>query len=150
MTGKKSQEAAPAGPEQQVFVELIRTSSEKMAGMSRLLKDHGLSEPQYNVLRILRGAGKDGLPCRQIAGRMLTRLPDITRLVDRLEKAGHADRVRSEEDRRIIRVRITPRGLRLLSGLDTPVSELHRDQFAHMTRDELRRLGELLTRAREG
>jgi DNA-binding MarR family transcriptional regulator len=144
----KKRNAGKIPLDQQVFVDLVKTESQKMAELAALLKKYDLSEPQYNVLRILRGSGSEGLPCRQIAGRMLTRLPDITRLVDRLETGGSAKRIRSEQDRRIIRVRITAKGLRLLARLDAPVADLHRLQFSHMSRTDLRRLRDLLSRAR--
>jgi DNA-binding MarR family transcriptional regulator len=134
--------------EQRVFVHLVKTETEKMFELASLLRRHGLSEPQYNVLRILRGAGKEGLPCGRISDRMLTRLPDITRLVDRLEGAGYVARARPHEDRRVIVIRITAKGLRLLAGLDEPILQLHGEQFSELTNAELRELERLLIKAR--
>lgn len=134
--------------EQQVFINLVKTESEKMFELASLLKAYGLSEPQYNVLRILRGAGKEGLPCGQISGRMLTHLPDITRLVDRLERQGYVSRVRPDEDRRVILIQITARALKLLASLDEPVIQLHKRQFSRLTKTQLRELDALLVKAR--
>ncbi len=135
-------------PEQLAFVHLLRTQNEKLAELSALIKAHGLSEPQYNVLRILRGAGEEGLASGRISERMLTRLPDITRLVDRLERAGLVTRERVEGDRRVVVVRITPEGLTLLHELDGPIGELHKRQFSALTRTELAELIRLLRKSR--
>ena len=91
-----------------------------------MLKPHGLSPTQYNALRILRGAGDQGRACSEIAERMINRDPDITRLVDRLERRGFAVRSREGQDRRVITTRITPAGLELLQTLDGPVEEFNR------------------------
>ena len=134
--------------EQQLFTNLVKTEAEKMFEVAALLREYGLTEPQYNVLRILRGAGKEGLPCGQISERMLTRLPDITRLVDRLERDGLVSRVRPREDRRVILIRIKPKGLKLLDNLDAPMLELHRAQFSGLTKAEAREFKRLLEKAR--
>ena len=135
-------------PEMGVFVGLLLTADALKGPLVRLLKDNGLTEPQYNVLRILRGAGEP-LPCLEVAGRMVTRLPDITRLVDRLVDAGLATRSRCEEDRRVVFIKLTRKGANLLGKLDEPVLDLHRGLLGHMSRQELQDLGELLDRARE-
>lgn len=134
--------------EEQVFVNLVRTHAEKASAAASLLKPSGLSEPLYNVLRILRGAEDGILPSGEIAGRLLTRCPDTTRLIDRLEKEGHVARERPEGDRRVVLIRITARGLELLASLDEPVAEMHRRQFAALSKTELRQLGSLLAKAR--
>jgi DNA-binding MarR family transcriptional regulator len=139
---------APRSLETQVFLNLIKTEEEKSEGVRALLKAQGLSAPQYNVLRILRGAGGDGLGCQQISERMVTRLPDITRLLDRLESAGLVSRERGLDDRRIVRTRITDQGRELLLSLDAPVAELHRSQFAGLSREELLEFDALLEKAR--
>lgn len=135
-------------PEQEAFLNLLRTTDQLQAEFSRLFALHALSGPQYNVLRILRGAGGDGLPCLEIAGQMITRMPDITRLVDRLETAGLVERSRTDTDRRVVLVKITPGGLELLAKLDQPVLETHKKVMANLTEDELRELARLLTKAR--
>ena len=116
-------------------------------GLVSLLKTEDLSSNQYNVLRILRGS-PDGLPCGEIASRMITRDPDITRLLDRLEKRDLISRCRETKDRRMVMARITPEGLKLLGRLDDPVEEAHRRQLGHLGRERLRALTELLLAAR--
>jgi DNA-binding MarR family transcriptional regulator len=117
--------------------------------LSLLLKSEDLSSTQYNVLRILRGA-PDGLPCGEIGSRMITRDPDITRLLDRLEKRDLISRCRETKDRRMVMARITPEGLKLLARMDEPVREMHRSQLGHLGRERLRTLTELLQAARSG
>lgn len=119
------------------YVAVMRAANALQAGASNLLKVHGLTHNQYNVLRILRGAGDEGLTCGQIADRMLNRDPDITRLLDRLEKAGLAVRNRSARDRRAVVTSITEAGLRVLGALDEPISVLHRTQFAALDRSAI-------------
>src|SRR6516225_11715251 len=108
-----------------------------------VLKAEDLSATQYNVLRILRGA-PEGLACGEIASRMITRDPDVTRLLDRLEKRGLISRWRETKDRRTVMARITPEGLALLSRLDEPVQAAHRKQLGHLGRGRLRTLAKLL------
>ena len=134
--------------EQRAFVELLRTHSRLHEALSVPLKKHQLSEPQFNVLRILRGAGPGGLPCQAVAERMITRYPDITRLLDRLAASGLAERDRSHEDRRVVVVTATKKALKLLERLDRPVAELHKRQLGHMKRAELKELVGLLQKAR--
>ena len=133
--------------EQRLFVLLVRTASAKTFEVHALLRRHGLTDAQYNVLRILRGAGKSGLRCGQITERMLTRLPDITRLVDRLERDGYVTRARRDEDRRVIVIRLTPRGRQVLAKLDEPVRSLHVRQFSSLTSAQKRTLEQLLSKA---
>ncbi len=134
-------------PEEEATLNLARTADRLFAEGARLLKEHGITGSQYNVLRILRGEGK-ALPCLEIASRMITQLPDITRLVDRLEAAGLVVRSRTPEDRRVVLIRITDAGLRLLGQLDEPIKEMHRRQLGHLTREELAELNRLLVKAR--
>ena len=98
-------------PEEAAFLDLLRTTDMLSRGLVRVLKSEDVSPTQYNVLRILRGA-PDGLPCGEIANRMITRDPDITRLLDRLEKRGLISRCRETKDRRTVMARITPEGLK--------------------------------------
>src|SRR4051812_45775311 len=97
--------------EQEVFLNLMRTAEALAEGIDAVLKSAGVSATQYNVLRILRGAsaccGESGLACREIGERMVTRDPDITRLLDRMEKAGLIVRERAKDDRRVIRTAVT-------------------------------------------
>jgi DNA-binding MarR family transcriptional regulator len=112
-----------------------------------MLKVEDLSATQYNVLRILRGA-PDGLPCGEIADRMITRDPDVTRLLDRLEKRGLISRWREAKDRRMVLAGITADGLKLLARLDEPVTQTHRKQLGHLGKDRLRALAAMLEAAR--
>ena len=114
-----------ACPEEAAFLDLLRTAAQQMRGLIRVLKSEELSPTQYNVLRILRGSPQ-GLPCGEIGNRMITRDPDITRLLDRLEKRGLVSRCRESRDRRTVLTRITPVGLKLLARLEEPVLLLHR------------------------
>jgi DNA-binding MarR family transcriptional regulator len=132
----------PSTLETRAFLSLQRAADRLMTGLAILLKPTGLSPTQYNVLRILRGAGEAGLACHAIGDRLLTRDPDITRLLDRLEKRGMLARTRETHDRRVITVRITQEGLDLLAPLDSQVTELHRAQAAHLGEG---RLGELIS-----
>jgi DNA-binding MarR family transcriptional regulator len=134
-------------PEEAVFLDLLRTTDMLSRGLLTVLKSEDLSANQYNVLRILRGS-PDGLPCGEIASRMITRDPDITRLLDRLEKRRLISRCRETKDRRMVMARIKPEGLKLLGRLDEPVEEAHRQQLGHLGRERLRALTELLHAAR--
>jgi DNA-binding MarR family transcriptional regulator len=116
-------------------------------GLIHVLKAEDLSATQYNVLRILRGA-PEGLPCGEIAARMITRDPDVTRLLDRLEKRGLISRCRETKDRRTVMARITLHGLKLLGRLDEPVRSGHRKQLGHLGPGRLETLTELLLVAR--
>jgi DNA-binding MarR family transcriptional regulator len=133
--------------EEATFLDLLRTTDMLSRGLIQVLKTEDLSATQYNVLRILRGA-PEGLPCGEIAARMITRDPDVTRLLDRLEKRGLISRCRETKDRRTVMARITPQGLKLLSRLDEPVQAGHRKQLGHLGRERLRTLTELLRVAR--
>jgi len=134
-------------PEEATFLDLLRTTDMLSRGLARILKTEDLSATQYNVLRILRGS-PDGLPCGEIASRMITRDPDITSLLDRLERRGLISRCRETKDRRMVMARITPDGLKLLARLDEPVGDAHRKQLGHLGRERLRALTQLLHAAR--
>ncbi|HUI64942.1 MAG TPA: MarR family transcriptional regulator [Bacteroidota bacterium] len=134
--------------EENAFLDLVRTTELLSRGPERVLKGEDLSSTQYNVLRILRGA-PDGLSCGEIGNRMITRDPDITRLLDRLEKRGLTSRCRETRDRRTVLVRITPAGLTLLGRLDEPVQEAHRAQLGHLGEKRLKQLSEMLAGCRE-
>lgn len=137
----------PGNLEENTFVSLQRTADQLARNVEKVLREADVSPTQYNVLRILRGA-PEGLPCSEIGKRMITRDPDITRLLDRMEKRTLISRCRETEDRRMVLTRITPQGLRLLRDLDTPVSEIHRRQLGHLGREGLESLIELLEIAR--
>jgi DNA-binding MarR family transcriptional regulator len=134
-------------PEEAALLDLVRTCDLLSRGPAQVLKREDLSGTQYNVLRILRGA-PEGLACGEIASRMITRDPDITRLLDRLEKRALISRCRETKDRRTVMARITPEGLKLLARLDEPIREVHRKQLGHLGQERLRALAELLRLAR--
>ncbi len=127
-------------PEQELFLEIQRTADVLMRGLEELLKPSGLTQTQYNVLRILRGAGP--------AGRMVTHDPDVTRLPDRLESRQFIARNRSAGDRRVIRVCITAGALELLAALDQPVLDLHRSQLGPLGGERVRHMIDSLEQTR--
>lgn len=138
--------------EQEVYLNLCRAHERCTADFDRLFKRRKLSQAQYNVLRILRGSRNcsmhpHGLRVQLIAKQMVTREPDVTRLIDRLEKQGLAERKRCTEDRRVVYVSITDAGMDVLRELDEPLLQTHASQFSHMTREELVTLNDLLYRA---
>ncbi len=137
-----------ASTEEELFLNIIRTADQLGRFGMDLFKDQDLSSTQYNVLRILRGAGDKGLACGEIGERMVTRDPDITRLLDRLEKRGLVKRSREKEDRRVVTSRIAPAGLDLLKKLDEPVTALHRRQLGHLDAKQQETLIRLLELAR--
>ncbi len=143
------QQRRPFGSlEQEVYLNLLRTADALVGRAETTIKPAGLTHTQYNVLRILRGAGREGLSCREVSDRMLTRDPDITRLLDRLEVRGLVARSRERKDRRVITARIAPKGLGLLARLDGPVAAMHRRLLGHLDRRRLRLLVALLEQAR--
>jgi DNA-binding MarR family transcriptional regulator len=134
-------------PEETASVDLFRTADLLSRAPAQLLKTEDLSPTQYNVLRILRGA-PSGLPCGEIAARMITRDPDITRLLDRLAKRDLIARRRESKDRRVVLTRITDAGHELLARLDAPMQQLHCQQLGHLGRNRLKALAELLESVR--
>jgi len=131
--------------EDEVFVALQLTATRTLDPWACFLRrEERLTPNQYNVLRILRGAHPGGLTCGQIAERMITRDPDVTRLADRLVRAGLARRARNEADRRVVEVHIAPAGLATLARLDEPVGEMTRALLRPLGRDRLRALRDLL------
>ena len=142
--------AKKPSPEQEVFLNVLRTADALTRGLEDVLKPHGLSATQYNVLRILRGAGEMGFACREIGDRMISRDPDMTRLLDRMEQRTLITRHRQTDDRRVVCTRITPEGMQILKDLDGAVKELHHDQLGHLGEANLRKLASLLEAARAG
>ena len=138
-----------ASPEEVAYLDLLRTTEMLSRPVSQLLKTEDLSPAQYNVLRILRGS-PDGLTCREIGNRMITRDPDITRLLDRLEKRKLIFRSRDDQDRRVVLTRITGVGLDLLARLDQPVRALHRRLLGPLGPERLLALAQLLEACRSG
>jgi DNA-binding MarR family transcriptional regulator len=138
-----------AVPEEEASLSILRTCEVIEQRAAACIRAYDLTGPQYNVLRILRGSSPNGLPCGQIAERMITRDPDVTRLLDRLEARQLIQRERGEQDRRVVVARITDTGLRLLQEIDPVITEQHRRQFSTINRTELRELIRLLALVRE-
>src|SRR3954469_14626326 len=139
-----------ASLEQEAHLNLERTTAVLGHGFAEALKPFDITPTQYNVLRILRGAGTGGLCRNEVRDRMIAQVPDVTRLLDRLEDAGFIARERQTADRRQVLTLITQQGLDLLSELDEPVAAMHKRALGHMSPEQLRQLSELLTIAREG
>lgn len=144
----RSKSAAPAPLQDRLFVALLQTADSLTQEAEQFLKSAGLTGAQYNVLRILRGAEPQGLPCRAIGDRMISHDPDMTRLLDRMEKRGLITRERQTDDRRVIKTRITPQALSLLKTLDQPVHEIHKRQFGHISLARLKVLFDLVQEVR--
>jgi DNA-binding MarR family transcriptional regulator len=135
---------------EEVFLSLLRTADQVAVPVVEVLRSASLSQSQYNILRILRGAGEEGLPCGEIAERMVRRDPDLTRLLDRLEAAGLVSRSRDTRDRRVVRAVITRKGLEQLDRLDGPVNESLESALRHLPVKRLRELLAILDEIRAG
>src|SRR5262245_22487016 len=134
-------------PEQEAMLNLLRTADQLQIRFARLFRRFGLTPQQYNILRILRGEGSP-LPILEIAARMITVVPGITGLIDRLETAELVERKRCSEDRRVIYVAITAKAVELLNQIDEPLLAMHREVLGHMSGEELTALSHLLEKAR--
>ncbi|MEP6925451.1 MAG: MarR family transcriptional regulator [Pyrinomonadaceae bacterium] len=137
-----------ASKEEEVLLNLQRTAAALSWAFADLLKPFELTGVQYNVLRILRGAGSDGIKCSEISERLVTKDSDITRLLDRLETRNLIQRERDCKDRRVILIRITENGLQILTQLDEPATTTSRRQLEHLGADQLELLNKLLVAAR--
>jgi DNA-binding MarR family transcriptional regulator len=135
-------------PQESLFLELVRTADLLTRAPAQLLKTEDLSAAQYNILRILRGA-PEGLLCGEIASRMVTRDPDITRLLDRMERRGLISRCRQDIDRRRIMVRLADPGRAILSRLNEPILQIHRQQLGHLAPARVKELTGLLEECRQ-
>jgi MarR family transcriptional regulator, organic hydroperoxide resistance regulator len=152
VTGKLAtdiKQTKPLSLESEAVLNIQRTADHLSAAIGRVLKAADLSASQFNVLRILRGAGKDGLACGEIGERMVARDPDITRLLDRLEKRGVIERSRDGRDRRVVTTRITDAGLKILKELDRPVEQEIKRHLGRVGRERLTDLIEALDMIRE-
>jgi MarR family transcriptional regulator, organic hydroperoxide resistance regulator len=136
--------------EQEAYLALLRTADALQTSVEAKLGEFSLTGTQYNALRILRGAGPEGLPCSEIGERMITRDPDVTRLLNRLEKRGLVRRTRAQSDRRVVRGKITAAGMKLLRAMDEPVAKHGRDILKHVGQQKLQQLIELLELVRTG
>jgi DNA-binding MarR family transcriptional regulator len=137
-----------ASKEEEVLLNLHRTAQALSWAITDLLKPYELTNVQYNVLRILRGAADSGLKCNEISERLVTKDSDITRLLDRLETRNLISRERDSKDRRVMLARITKEGLKLLVELDEPVTSGSRRQLEHLNAEQLEMLNNLLVAAR--
>lgn len=133
----------------EAHVALLRTADVVGRGITDVLKPFGVSPTQYNVLRILRGAGPTGLACGEIGERMITQDPDITRLLDRMEKAGWIERTRDSRDRRVVKTRLTKQGKKLIDDLEEPLARMERQVLKRVGEKRLRDLVDLLDVMRE-
>lgn len=135
--------------EQEAILGLLRTAAILNHANDEALRPFGLTGTQYNVLRILRGSGEQGLCGREIGERMINKVPDVPRLLDRLEKAELINRVRDETDRRHVTATITAKGKRLLEEISKVASAVEK-RFQKVPQDQLRTLIDALDRIREG
>jgi DNA-binding MarR family transcriptional regulator len=134
---------------QEAQLNILRTANVLTDSFEQMLKPHGITGTQYNVLRILRGAEPDGLCRNEVADRLLNRMPDATRLLDRMEEAGLVSRERSTVDRRLVTTRITKKGRQVVDGLDDAADAEHEKLLGHMSEQQLKTLIELLESARK-
>ena len=135
-------------PEQEAYLSLLRTADALQSRVEGKLKEFGLTGTQYNALRILRGAGLEGLPCSEIGERMITHDPDITRLLDRLQKRGLVERARGRQDKRVVYGKISQAGLKLLREMDAPVQKYGTEMLRHVSAQKLKQLIGLLEQVR--
>ena len=153
VSGKLQKEIKQTRPfasvEEEALLTLLRTADALARRGHEALKPAGLSATQYNVLRILRGAGEKGLPTLDIADRMIEQTPGITRLIDRLEAKKLVVRERCATDRRQVFCRITAAGLALLAKLDAPVQDIAGEALHQLSKKDIAQLLELLDRTRE-
>jgi DNA-binding MarR family transcriptional regulator len=135
--------------EQEAFLSLWRTYDRLRALEDELFARHGLTPQQYNTLRLLRSQHPEKIQTLDLAARLVSRAPDITRLLDKLERRGLIDRDRPADNRRIVHIRITPVGIALLDELQEPIRDCHARQLGHLPTSDLRNLINLLRAARE-
>ena len=134
--------------EEEAALSIARTSAVLGHQVSQALKARGLTPSQYNVLRILRGAGPEGLCRNEVGARLVTQVPDVTRLLDRMEDTGLISRQRGSEDRRYVTTRVTRKGLDLVDQLDQPMRDLLQQQLGHVSKKTLRALIDALAELR--
>ncbi len=134
--------------EEEAYLNIIRTAAILEHSLGQALKSYKITPTQYNVLRMLRGAGSTGLCRNEVGERLVANVPDVTRLLDRMEETGLILRERSVDDRRYVTARISPRGLDLVNRLDVRVVAIHHEQLGHVDSRSQRALIDLLTRVR--
>lgn len=136
-------------PQQEAHLSVVRTFALLEDAFEQLFKPYGISNTQFNVLRILRGAEPGGLCRNELRDRLLTRMPDVTRLLDRMEEVGLVERARDTADRRQVTTRLTKQGRRLVDELDEVVAAEHQRTLGHLNKTQLTSLIQLLSLARE-
>lgn len=144
------QEKPFRGLHQEAQLNLVRTANLLVDRFEQMLKPSGITATQYNVLRILRGAEPAGLCRHEVSARLLNRMPDATRLLDRMEEAALVTRARGTEDRRMVKTHITEKGLELVDSLDEAVEAEHLKRLGHLSAEQLATLIDLLTLVRSG
>ena len=137
-------------PARDAYLALVQVHDRLTSEFEALFRRHGLTSAQFNVLRILVQGPRAGVTCSEIGAQLVHRVPDVTRLVDRLHERGWVARARCADDRRVVRVRLTPAGRRRCTSLYAPVDRLHRDQFAHLSPHAASQLDRLLRQLLEG
>jgi DNA-binding MarR family transcriptional regulator len=135
---------------EEAFLNLQRTAALHSQSLAALLKGYGVTPTQYNAMRILRGAHPAAISCKEVGERMVTPVPDVTRLVDRLEKRGFVERARGSEDRRVVEVSITEEGRAVLKALDQPIARWMDSELSSLSDEEIENLIGLLEKARQG
>jgi DNA-binding MarR family transcriptional regulator len=136
--------------EVEAYVSLMRTYAILSQPLNDLFKEFGITQTLYNLMRIIRGGPEEGVPCSIISDRLVTRVPDVTRLVDRAVEAGLVERNRPESDRRVVLLSLTPKGTALLNEMQEPLLQAHHAQMKGLNKTELRTLIDLLARLRAG
>lgn len=129
---------------EELMLTIVRTAADLEHQAAQEFKPFGLTSTQYNVLRILRGAGPDGLCRNEVGERLVRQVPDVTRLLDRMEEAGLIARERGTEDRRYVTTRLTSEGLELVNKLDDEIGAMHEKQLGHLSEKQMRDLLGLL------
>ena len=135
--------------EEEAYLSILRTAAMLDHRVSQALKPHGVTATQYNVLRILRGAGAEGLCRNEVGERLVTAVPDVTRLLDRMEEMSLIVRKRGTADRRFVTTTLTKKGLDLVNRLDARVARIHTEQLGHVEKSRLRTLVAILGDVRE-
>lgn len=135
--------------EEEAYLSILRTAAMLDHRVSQALKPHGVTGTQYNVLRILRGAGRDGLCRNEVGERLVTAVPDVTRLLDRMEEMGLIARERGTQDRRFVTTTLSKKGLDLVNKLDARVTEIHAEQLGHVDKSRLKTLVAILGDVRD-
>ena len=135
--------------EEEAYLSILRTAAMLDHSVAQALKPHGVTTTQYNVLRILRGAGAAGLCRNEVGERLVTAVPDVTRLLDRMEEMGLIARKRGTEDRRFVTTTLTKKGSDLVNRLDARVGRIHAEQLGHVDKRRLKTLVDLLGEVRD-